>query len=119
MSSDIKQYLTAKETWIRGLYILLFALIYSVAEIVLFAIVLFQFLSMLLSGESNNRLLNFGQSLSTYIYQILQFMTANSEEHPYPFNPWPDGPPTHSKRPQIQTTPANTSDMEDDNNDAH
>ena len=98
MDNDIKQYLTAQQTWLRGFYILLFALIYSIAEIVLFAVVLFQFLSMLLSGEPNDRLLKLGQSLGTYIYQILQFMTANSDDHPYPFSPWPAGPPPRSKR---------------------
>jgi len=98
MDSDIKQYLTTKQTWIRGLYILLFALIYSIVEIVLFGVVLFQFMSMLLSGEANNRILKFGQSLGTYIYQIIQFMTANSDEQPYPFNPWPAGPPPRGKR---------------------
>jgi len=97
MDSDIKQYVTAKQTWSRGLFIVLFAVIYSIAEIVLFTVVLFQFLSMLFTGETNDRLLKFGQSLSTYVYQILQFMTANSEEHPYPFNPWPAGPPPRDK----------------------
>jgi hypothetical protein len=72
MDSDIKQHLSSRQTWVRGLYILLFALIYSIAEIVLYSIVLFQFLSMLFSGETNDRLLRFSQSLSTYIYQIIQ-----------------------------------------------
>ena len=43
MESDLKQHVTSKKTWIRGFYILLFAVIYSITEIVLFAVVLFQF----------------------------------------------------------------------------
>lgn len=92
MDSNIKQRLTEKKTWIRGLNIVLFALIYSIAEIILFAVVLFQFLSLLLSGASNDRVLTFGQSLGTYIYQLIQFMTANSDTRPYPFSPWPAEP---------------------------
>jgi len=93
MDDDIKQYLSAKETWIRGAYILLFALFYSVAEFVLFAVVVFQFLATLFTGQPNRRARDLGQSISSYFYQIIQFMTANTDERPYPFGPWPDGPP--------------------------
>ena len=94
MDDDIKQHLTAKETWIRGAYIVLFALFYSVAEFVLFVLVVFQFLAMLLTGQPNTRARELGQSISTYFYQIIQFMSANTEQRPYPFSPWPEGPPS-------------------------
>lgn len=93
MDEDIKQHLTAKETWIRGVYIVLFAVFYSLAEFILFALVVFQFLAMLLTGQPNTRARELGQSLSSYFYQIIQYMSANSEQRPYPFSPWPDGPP--------------------------
>ena len=119
MDNDIKQYLTAKQTWYRGLTILLFALIYSIAEIVLFSIVLFQFLSMLLSGEPNDRLLKFGQSLGTYIYQIIQFMTANNHEQPYPFNPWPAGAPPQAKHTHHHDAPAAATAADEHSHDNH
>jgi hypothetical protein len=55
--------------------------------------VVFQFLFNLFTGKSNPRLLELGQSLATYIYQIIQFLTYNSDYHPYPFNSWPKGEP--------------------------
>lgn len=94
MDDDIKQHLSAKGTWIRGVYILLFAVFYSVAEFVLFALVVFQFVATLLTGQPNQRARELGQGISTYFYQIIQFMSANSDQRPYPFSPWPDGPPS-------------------------
>ena len=87
---------------------MLLAVIYSIAEIVLCAVVVFQFLTVLVSGKANERLLNFGQSLASYIYQIIQFMTANSEELPYPFNPWPEGPPSQPSDRTVNINPADT-----------
>lgn len=93
MEDGVKSNLKSKSTWKRGLYMLLFALIYSVAEIVLTALVLFQFGAQLITGRVNRRLLNFGQQLATYLYQIILFLTYKSEEMPYPFETWPKGAP--------------------------
>ena len=93
MSNEIKQNLKQQSTWIRGLYMLMFALFYSIAEIVLFAVVLVQFFLKLFTGQTNPRLLMLGQSIATYIYQIIQFLTFNSDYQPYPFGPWPKGEP--------------------------
>ena len=61
----------------RGLYMLLCAFFYAVAELVLYAVVIVQFLLKLFTGETNPRLLKFGQSLATYIYQLVQFLNFN------------------------------------------
>lgn len=93
MENPLKEKLTARTTWMRALYMLLFAVLYSVAEFVLVVVMLFQFGSRLITGEVNARLLEFSQGLATYIYQIVQFLCFNSEEHPYPLAPWPHGGP--------------------------
>jgi len=94
MDDDIKESLTATETWVRGLYMILFTIIYSITELVLTAVVIFQFVIYLLTRDTNDRLLEFGEDLGIFIYQIIQFLTFNSEEKPFPFGPWPygDGP---------------------------
>jgi len=91
MDDDIKESLTATETWVRGLYMILFAIIYSITELVLTAVVIFQFVIYLLTRDANDRLLEFGEDLAVFIYQIIQFLTFNSEEKPFPFGPWPYG----------------------------
>jgi len=89
MSTELKAHLSRGTTWKRGLFILLFALIYSVAEVVFWAIVLFQFGSQLITGHSNDALLEFSRGLNAYLYQILQYLSFRSEAMPYPFNDWP------------------------------
>ncbi len=78
-----------RATWIRALYVILFTLIYSVTEIVIVAVVVVQFGFVLISGDRNQKLLDFGASLSKFIYQILQYVTFNSEDMPFPFSDWP------------------------------
>jgi len=98
MSDELKEHLKERRTWLRGLYMLLFAFFYTVAEVVITAVVIFQFLMVLFTGNSNERLLKLGQSLSSYVYQILQFVTFNSEYHPYPFGAWPKGAPKETAK---------------------
>lgn len=86
---SIKENLKNQSNWMRGLYILLFAILYGIAEIVLWAIVLFQFGSQLIAGRPNNRLLDFSRGLNAYIYQIIQFISYRSDIKPYPFAEWP------------------------------
>ena len=97
MSNDVKNNLKSQSTWMRGLYMLLYIIFSRLAEIVLGFIILFQFLLKLFTGETNERLLKLGQGISTYIYQTLQFLTFNSEYHPYPFGAWPKGEPRPAK----------------------
>lgn len=79
----------SKGTWQRGLYMLLFAFLISIARFVAFAVIILQFLFVLFSGTTNTHLLSFGKSLSTYTYQVMLFLTFNSEQHPYPMSEWP------------------------------
>jgi hypothetical protein len=93
MDPELKQRLTASDTWLRGLFIIIFAVIYGITEVLLSAVVVFQFLATLFTGETNARLRLFGLSLAAYIYQIVTFVTFNSDEKPFPFGPWPEGTP--------------------------
>lgn len=98
MNDEIKHNIRERKTWLRGLYMLLFLICNSVAKVILYAVIAFQFLLTLLTGNTNERLLKLGQSLSTYIYQILAFLTFNSDQHPYPFGAWPKGAPVAKKK---------------------
>lgn len=89
MNTSVKTNITRSETWVRALYMVLFGVLYNVAEIVLIAVVVLQFLLTLFTGKTNSRLLGFGQALSTYVYQIFRFLTYNTEDKPFPFGPWP------------------------------
>jgi hypothetical protein len=78
-----------RSVWLRGLYMVIFMFFLGVAKFVAFVVIVFQFLTVLFTGEANQRLLRFGQSLSTYQYQVMVFLTYNSEQHPFPMGDWP------------------------------
>lgn len=89
MDDDLKQNLTAAETWLRGLFILLFAFMLIIARIVTGAVVVIQFLFTVFTGKTNDNLKNFGASLARYIYSCLLFVTYNTDDKPFPFSEWP------------------------------
>ncbi|MDM8546034.1 DUF4389 domain-containing protein [Candidatus Venteria ishoeyi] len=85
----MKDHILFFPTWVRGFFLLLFLVIYSVARIVILTIIIFQFGSLLFTGKVNERLLEFGEHLSIYSYQIIRYLTFNTEEKPFPFRSWP------------------------------
>ena len=99
MAGKIGHNIKDSSIWKRGLYMLLCTIFYSLAEVVLFAVVIFQFILKLFTGETNQRLLKLGHGLASYIYQIVQLLTFNSEQLPYPFSGWPRTEPkgVHTK----------------------
>ena len=109
MSDDLKDNIKKQSTWMRGLYILLFSIFYGIAEFVMYMIIIFQFLLKLLTGDTNDRLRKLAQGISTYIYQILQFLSFNSDSHPYPFGAWPKGEPKPAAKKTITDDKAETS----------
>lgn len=89
----MKSHLTSESTWMRLLYTALFAIIFNIAEAVVVVVFAIQFLSRLFTGRVNERLRGLGQTLATYLYEIILYITFQSDERPYPFGPWPEGAP--------------------------
>jgi len=89
MNEQIKHRLQQKEIWLRVFYMLFFVFIYGLSKFLLFLIIFFQFIVLIINGKNNSLLLQFSQSLCTYIYQIILFLSFNSEERPFPFKDWP------------------------------
>lgn len=90
MTEEVKTNLKSKSVWLRGLFMLLFAVLYGVAELVLAVVAVFQFGAALITGKPNDNAVRFGNSLGQYIFQIAQFVTFNSEVKPFPFSSWPE-----------------------------
>lgn len=88
-ATDLKTNILCVEHWLRCLFMILFSVIASVASYVIFVLVVIQFLFTLITGKPEQRLRFFGNSLTQYITQILQFLTYNSEQKPFPFSDWP------------------------------
>ncbi|USG61831.1 DUF4389 domain-containing protein [Sneathiella marina] len=92
MTDDVKTNVKSKSTWTRLVFIILFAITYRIASIVLFAITIIQFLKALFTGSPFPQLQSFGGSLAEYNKQVVEFLSYQSEEKPFPVGPWPEQP---------------------------
>jgi hypothetical protein len=89
MDNKLKSNITSGRHWLRLVFMLLFAIILYVAMLLMWVLVALQFLFSLVTGRDNIQLRGFGEALSIFIYQMLRFLTYNSEEKPFPFADWP------------------------------
>lgn len=88
-NEELKSNLLSAKHWLRLVFMMLFAALLQVAGIIMWVVVILQFIFSLITGQDNISLRRFGHSLSTYIYQALKFLTYSSEEKPFPFADWP------------------------------
>ena len=89
MEEEMKQRLTRRDIWVRAIFMVIFVIAYSIAELILAVVVLAQFFIVLFTGQANRNLLLFGSNLSAYVFQVFRFQTFNSETQPFPFADWP------------------------------
>ncbi len=89
-SGNIEKNLKSRTTWLRLIFMCIFCLLIGLASLVGSFVVVLGFLWVLFTGEINRQLQQAGQSLASYIYQIVRYLTFNSEEKPFPFGEaWP------------------------------
>lgn len=81
--------ISRKDSLFRGLFTALFLLIGYFAGFLVFLVAIFQFACELIWGQPNQQITQFGKSLSTYFFDLLNFVTYSSEQKPFPFSPWP------------------------------
>lgn len=91
MSDDIVENLKQPSQWKRVGFMLALAIALYVAGVVLSLLTLAQAVFSLLTGSDNQNLRALGRDLATYVKQILDFLTYNSEIKPFPFSNYPDG----------------------------
>ena len=88
MQEQINENLKKLSTWKRIFFMLIFAVIVGLVRMLIWAVVLLQVASTLLTGTTNRNILKFGRHLSAYVYHILVFLTFNSDQLPFPFSDW-------------------------------
>ena len=98
MDPTFKENVTQESTWMRLVYMILFAVIFNIAEFVITVVVVVQFLFKLFVGRVNENLRALGQTLASYVYEIIVYLTFHTDDMPYPFGPWPTGAPGATKR---------------------
>ena len=99
MKEEIKTNLKNTNTWLRLLFMVLFSAFYFLAISVFGAMLAFQILVALLTGNPNERVRQFHAQLVKYIYQVLRYVSFGTEEKPFPFSDWPDETPEEISTP--------------------
>jgi len=74
---------------LRVLWMLVFLVIWQLAELLLGGLVLVQLIYRLIYGAPSASLMNFGDSLSQFLAQIGRFGSFHSDQKPWPFADWP------------------------------
>lgn len=87
--SDTKDPSQRKTSWMRGLHMLVILLLVNIAGTVQAVVSFIQFFWMLFNNQRNDEIARFGRGLSRWFAQATTFLTAESEEKPFPYNSWP------------------------------
>ena len=77
-----------KQIWIRGLQMLILAVLFAIAEAVLWICAVLQFGWMLFTQERNTRIASFGDKLANWVAITARFQTGESEDKPFPWTDW-------------------------------
>lgn len=90
MDELIKSRLKRGDHWLRLVIALVyFGLLFYLVKTVIGLVFLTQFVIALSAGKVNRRLLDFTGDLNTFSYHVLQYLTWNSNDRPFPFSDWP------------------------------
>lgn len=80
--------LKKSESWIRGIYLLIFLFILQIMEIVIVVLTVFQFVASIFTGGRLPSLDAFSRGLANYTRNILLYITYQSDLKPFPFREW-------------------------------
>ncbi len=88
--NDMSKNVKSETQWLRGLFMLLYFVVYEIAEMVVIFVAVLQFLFSIVTGNNNQNLRRFGSSLGKYAREIVDYITYNNESKPFPFAEWPE-----------------------------
>jgi Domain of unknown function (DUF4389) len=78
-----------RDVWLRGLVMLLYMIAFAFGVWVLNFVAIAQFFWLLFVRQPNPFIAHFGNSLSAWLAEIGRFLTAATDERPFPWRPWP------------------------------
>lgn len=73
----------------RALFTILYLIIGRVIAMVIFVIAITQFIYLWVSGEPNDKILQFSERLAEYSKQLVVYVSFNTDEKPWPVGDWP------------------------------
>ena len=91
-SGKIEENLKSRTTWLRLIFMCIFGLLASLAGMIGSVVIVLGFLWVLFTGEVNRELRELGQGIASYVFQIIRYLTFNTDDKPFPFgSAWPTG----------------------------
>ncbi|MEX0950951.1 MAG: DUF4389 domain-containing protein [Gammaproteobacteria bacterium] len=82
---NAKQNLSNIKTWLQGGFIILFGIVFYIAYgCLIWLLVLFQFVTKLLTGKPNSQLLEITPKITNYAHDILRYVTFQTDLRPWP-----------------------------------
>lgn len=81
----IEENIKSRSTWLRLLFMVVFYVLATVTSAVLSVVVVLGFFWVLFTGERNGQLQQAGQVIAAYLYEIIRYLTFNTEDRPFPF----------------------------------
>ncbi|WP_263078991.1 DUF4389 domain-containing protein [Endozoicomonas sp. Mp262] len=97
MDDKVIDNLKSESRWLRLLFMVLFYMAAYITGFLILVVVAVQVIHDFIKGRPNERLLEFTASLNRYFYQVIQYISFNSESKPYPFSDWPKGTTGHGE----------------------
>jgi hypothetical protein len=90
--NPIEENLKSRATWLRLAFMVVSAMLLFVTSFVGSLVVVLGFLWVLFTGEINSQIKQVGQSIAAYVYDIIRYLTFNTDEKPFPMGgDWPSG----------------------------
>lgn len=92
-----------RQQWLRLLFMLLYAVVLYMTMWIMGVVVLVQLIFKLATGNTQSGVTHFAADLTTFINQMVRFLTYQTEIRPYPFNPL-NASPTSTNDDDVFTT---------------
>ena len=90
----IEENIKSRATWTRFLFMVICYMLAGIASFVGTFVIVLGFLWLLFTGEANRQIQQVGQSIAAYLYEIIRYLTFNTDDRPFPFgNKWPASEP--------------------------
>ena len=83
--TPIEEHIKSRSTWLRLVFMVVLYILATVASFVGSFVVILGFLWVLFTGETNQQLKHAGQVIANYIYDVVRYLTFNSDDKPFPF----------------------------------
>ena len=86
------------EIFSRIFYTILFAFIGWMSLWVFTFVVLIQFGFLLITGQVNKNLKGFNQEVGLFLYDMIKYLSFQTDKKPFPFRDWPYGEETENQK---------------------